>query len=189
MLDLERRLHEQANFIEQTHNQMSVFIRLMVKHHNFLVEMYNTDLEARDFDDKIPLVMYEEVAKTFAELMEFKSRPDRNEQAALWFMGEDLRQLPPVPSIQTPQTTPVEDSMDGAPDGAQIFGGDYGDSRDEDSSGEAEPSTETGEEDEVHPVRVDDPACDEPADEENGPTVHEVRDSGVGDSTVGVEDD
>lgn len=194
LLNLDQRLDDQAAYIEELHNQLSVFTRLLIKHFNFHVEMYNADLEAREFEDKIPPIILEMVQKTFVDLAEFKKRPDRDQWAHIWFMGEDLKNLPPLPepsestSVSSPPTHVVE-GMDGAPEGAQIFGGDYGDSRDENVSTEAEHFAAAGQKDELYPLRDEDPAGGQPADAEDGPGLSEVRNTSDHNPVVGVGDD
>jgi hypothetical protein len=146
---------------------------------NVLNEMANIGMEEKV--EVMRPITQEDIHQTFADYNEFVSRPDHGILMGAWYLGIPLNDLPPAP---TPEAKMMEERAAKAapsepeasepeeeeyPEGAVIFGGDYGDN--DGDEGEETPTEAPGE---VSEVSEDTGEEDEPADEEDGEPVPAV---------------
>lgn len=155
---------------EQLDQQFAVLTRLLIVRHNDLVARYNMIIKASidvlELNDaEIPMVApidWEEVLGMFGQFIELRQRPDYADHMETWYMGGDVSNLPPIPeppaapevqghpeedegSTETPEE-PETVVASGYPEGAQIFGGDYGEEsgQQDEKSPNGDESTEAG---------------------------------------------
>ena len=181
----------------ELNDQFMILTRLVFSRMNQLIDLQNRTFElgveslpegqrpGNVKDHLIPRLTYEEVNELFALFGEFTKRPDFHDHIRAWYTGEDLSKLPPPPPPPEPEAEAKkeEEEEEGAPgeypEGAQIYGGDYGrTSEDGDSATEAEAKRAAEESGAPNPVPElqgdEDGAEDDSGDHEEGTVVSEL---------------
>ena len=77
-------------------------------------------------DDLSNIVTPECIRKLFSDYAQFIHRPDYKELFEKWFFGVPMDQFPPVPVKKEEHEETRSDTQNAIPEGATIFGGDYG---------------------------------------------------------------
>ena len=164
----QQRLVVSMNSIAQANamidDQIAILSRLCVMKLNDLVKAHNEAIGAKEGISGIDIITRDNTKSLFDQWHEFQKRSDIKEVSNMWFMGEDVSALPPpaepVKEQPADQSAPQAATAD-HPEGAEIFGGDYGKATDGNAAVEEKQSADDGtrEADAVPPV----PPSDAPA--------------------------
>jgi len=137
--------------------QLAVLVRMTVSRLNTLTEYHN-----ENFGTAIPEVTVETINDLFNQFDEFRQRPDSAQHYHHWYLGKDLSELPELPKEEKQEEhgSPEEEY----PEGAVIFGGDYG----EKSGKQSDRDVREGTEDALPEMQVGDDDEGEPEDRQEG---------------------
>jgi hypothetical protein len=182
--------------------QFAALSRIAVGMLNDLIRAYNglaSELHLRGigtperFPTHIPELTYQGFNRVFADFEALRVRPDFKDHYELWFMGGDLSKLPPLPVPEDKELAEVRAELEkadqstesniipvsgedlGIPDGAQVFGGDLGSSKEQEDDGSK--SRDTPEEAQAErgpPAAVSLSGVQEADDAEDRPPVEEA---------------
>lgn len=156
--------HVQSQLVranDASSSQFSVLTRLVITKLNEVIGLQNriAELAVEGVEPKpemafVSEVTYDGVNALFQLHEEFRARSDFKEHMKTWFLGGDVSALPPPPEPakeEVPEATPETPADADVPEGAQVFGGDYGSANgNEGQTTEAERPAE--ERDSVHVV-------------------------------------
>jgi hypothetical protein len=178
-------------------DQFAVLLRLTVSRFNMLIGLQNriflasvAELSedkrpANPHEHLVPEVTYEEIQQMFMEYETFKQRPDFRDHFRAWYSGADMKHaLPPLPAVEVKEgplaapSAPEVEPEAPFPEGAQIFGGDYGSTRGNGAEeAQAQRTTdETGHQDSVPQLReLEDGVENAAENDQNGPLVPVVQ--------------
>jgi len=176
------RMHRAAG---QDEAQGHVTGRMVFSKLNEIVDAFNRLGIAIEDEVRLERITVDDIHQAFADYNEFANRPDSGMLMAQWYLGVPLSELPPVPTPEELQkmveariakaapsepeaSEPEEEEY---PEGAVIFGGDYGDN-DGDEGEEETPDERPA--DEVPEVQQSAGEASEPADEQDGEPVPAV---------------
>jgi len=123
-------------------DQIAILSRLCISKLNTLTRVCN---EAPGAAERVSSITKDSVKQLFDEFHALQKRSDFKELNNAWLMGEDMSNLPPEPvkEEQPAESAPQAATAD-HPEGAEIFGGDYGKATDGNTAVEEKPSTDDG---------------------------------------------
>jgi hypothetical protein len=101
--------------------QFCVMMRIFISTMNRVIDRLNFINEGIP-EAQIPMLTYASVNLEFLDFTKFRSRPLFSRYLSAWFMGEDVSNLGFAEEDGTPG------AEDDNPEGAVVFGGDYGES-------------------------------------------------------------
>ena len=143
-------------------DQIAILSRLSISKLNTLAKIHNATICAKEGISGVDMVTKDSVKQLFDEFHALQKRSDFKELNNAWLMGEDMSNLPPEPvkEEQPAESAPQAATAD-HPEGAEMFGGDYGKATDGNAAVEEEPHTDygKGKADEVPPVPSSDAAA------------------------------
>lgn len=156
-----------AKSAQDNDDQFAVLLRLTILRMNQIIGLQNLayHMAVAELPEEkrpphpeahmIPNITYEEVQQLFLDYAKFRERPDFRDHFRAWYTGADLSTLPPPPEVkeeaQAVGSAPEAEPEAPYPEGAQIFGGDYGS---ENGNGSAEAQTQRTEEEAATPSEV-----------------------------------
>lgn len=154
--------------------QFCCMMRLFVSRMNQVADLINTlELAKGDQPLRVEPISYDEVNDTFRVFTKIRGLPKFKENLQAWLMGEDMTKV----DLGWPEDGGgAPEAEDEYPEGAAIFGGDYGKSQDGNGD-RAKPDHDGEEADQVPEVPSADEGVDQPEDGPDGAEVPEVRDS------------